>query len=66
MTDPQFHKAVSFYVFKLPFLSFLVDWTLVALLVILIITSIGHYLNGGLGSRAPLLGSTRASRRTYR
>ncbi len=31
-TDPQFHKAVGFYVFKLPFLSFLVDWTLVALL----------------------------------
>ena len=39
VSDPQFHKSVSFYVFKLPFLSFLVDWTLVALLVILIITA---------------------------
>ena len=52
-TDPQFHKAVGFYVFKLPFLSFLVDWTLVALLVVLIITSIGHYLNGGLRFQGP-------------
>ena len=53
VTDPQFHKSVSFYVFKLPFLSFLVDWTLVALLVILIITGIGHYLNGGLRFQGP-------------
>jgi len=52
-TDPQFHKAVSFYVFKLPFLSFLVDWTLVALLVILIVTGIAHYLNGGLRFQGP-------------
>jgi len=51
--DPQFHKSVSFYVFKLPFLSFLVDWTLVALLVILIITAIAHYLNGGLRFQGP-------------
>ena len=51
--DPQFHKSVSFYVFKLPFLSFLVDWTLVALLVILIVTGIGHYLNGGLRFQGP-------------
>jgi len=53
VTDPQFHKSVSFYVFRLPFLSFLVDWTLVALLVILIITGIGHYLNGGLRFQGP-------------
>jgi len=52
-TDAQFHKAVGFYVFKLPFLSFLVDWTLVALLMILIITSVGHYLNGGLRFQGP-------------
>ena len=53
VTDPQFHKSVSFYVFKLPFLSFLVDWTLVALLLILIVTGIGHYLNGGLRFQGP-------------
>ena len=53
VTDPQFHKSVSFYVFKLPFLSFLVDWTLVALLVILILTGVAHYLNGGLRFQGP-------------
>ena len=52
-SDPQFHKAVGFYVFKLPFLSFLVDWTLVALLLVLIISSISHYLNGGLRFQGP-------------
>ena len=29
--DPQFHKDVSFYVFHLPFLEFLVNWFIVAL-----------------------------------
>jgi uncharacterized protein len=46
--DPLFHKDISFYVFHLPFLEFLVDWFLVALLVVLIITAIFHYLNGGI------------------
>ena len=52
-SDPQFHKAVGFYVFKLPFLSFLVDWTLVSLLLLLIVTSVSHYLNGGLRFQGP-------------
>ncbi|MHB1988248.1 MAG: UPF0182 family protein [Acidimicrobiales bacterium] len=51
--DPQFHRNVGFYVFRLPFLSFLVDWSLVALLVLLIVTTIGHYLNGSLRSGGP-------------
>jgi uncharacterized membrane protein (UPF0182 family) len=46
--DPQFGRNVGYYVFRLPFLSFLVDWSLVALLVLLIITALAHYLNGGL------------------
>jgi uncharacterized membrane protein (UPF0182 family) len=52
-SDPQFHKAIGFYVFKLPFLSFLVDWTLVSLLLLLIVTSVSHYLNGGLRFQGP-------------
>jgi len=52
-TDPQFNKPISFYVFKLPFLSFLVDWCLVALLLLLIVTAVGHYLNGGLRFQGP-------------
>ncbi len=53
LVDPQFHKPIGFYVFELPFLSFLVDWCLVALLVLLIVTAIGHYLNGGLRFQGP-------------
>ena len=47
-TDPQFHKNVAFYVFRLPFLSFLVSWAFVSLVVIAIFTVIAHYLNGGI------------------
>jgi uncharacterized membrane protein (UPF0182 family) len=47
-TDPLFHKDVGFYVFDLPFISFVVTWTLVSLFVILIVTSILHFFNGGI------------------
>ncbi|HEY5024913.1 MAG TPA: UPF0182 family protein [Acidimicrobiales bacterium] len=47
-TDPQFHKNVGFFVFKLPFLSFMVSWAFVALVVIAVFTIIAHYLNGGI------------------
>jgi uncharacterized protein len=46
--DPQFHKDVGFYVFKLPFLTFVVDWTLAILIVTLVVSAIFHYLNGGI------------------
>ena len=46
--DPQFGKDVGFYVFKLPFLNFVVDWTLAILIVTLVVTALFHYLNGGI------------------
>jgi uncharacterized membrane protein (UPF0182 family) len=46
--DALFHKDLSFYVFTLPFISFIITWTLVSLFFILIITSVFHYLNGGI------------------
>lgn len=46
--DALFHKDLSFYIFTLPFISFVVTWTLVALFVILIVTTGFHYLNGGI------------------
>jgi uncharacterized protein len=52
--DPQFHRNVAYYVFTLPFEQFLVHWALVALVVILVVTTLSHYLNGGIrmqGSR---------------
>ncbi len=53
-TDPQFHRNVSYFVMTLPFEQFLVHWALVALIVVLLVTLLSHYLNGGIrmqGSR---------------
>ena len=46
--DPQFHRDAGFYVFDLPWRSFLVSWVIVALITTVVITSILHYLNGGI------------------
>jgi uncharacterized protein len=46
--DPQFHKDVGFYIFKLPFMTFVVDWTLAILIVTLVVSAVFHYLNGGI------------------
>ena len=51
--DPQFHRDIGFYVFKLPFLQFIASWTFAALLVVLIITAVFHYLNGGIRLQTP-------------
>jgi uncharacterized membrane protein (UPF0182 family) len=48
ITDPQFHRDVSYYVFVLPFEQFLVHWALVSLVVVLLVTVLSHYLNGGI------------------
>jgi uncharacterized protein len=48
ITDPQFNKDIGFYVFKLPFLIFCVDWTLAILIVTLVVTLVFHYFNGGI------------------
>jgi len=50
--DPQFGVNDSFFVFRLPFLQFLVDWTLGSLIVVLLFTAFFHYLNGGINPRA--------------
>jgi uncharacterized membrane protein (UPF0182 family) len=46
--DPQFGRDVGYYVFTLPFQLFLVHWALAALIVILLVTLLFHYLNGGI------------------
>ena len=46
--DPQFGTDIGFYVFRLPFLSFLAGWLFAALLIVLIVTVVAHYLNGGI------------------
>jgi uncharacterized membrane protein (UPF0182 family) len=47
-TDPQFHRNISYFVFTLPFQQFVIHWTLVALVVVLLVTTLSHYLNGGI------------------
>jgi hypothetical protein len=51
--DKQFGRDVGFYVFKLPFLSFVVDWLFASLLIILIVVTVAHYLNGGIRVQPP-------------
>jgi len=46
--DPQFGKNIGFFLFKLPFLEFVVQWAFVSLVVIAVLTVIAHYLNGGI------------------
>ena len=46
--DPQFGRDVGFYVFRLPFLSFLVNWFFAALVVVVLVSAVAHYVNGGI------------------
>ncbi|MEJ7765229.1 MAG: UPF0182 family protein [Acidimicrobiales bacterium] len=46
--DPQFGRDISFYVFDLPFRTFVVSWLLFALILTTLVTSAFHYLNGGI------------------
>ncbi|MDH3708227.1 MAG: UPF0182 family protein, partial [Acidimicrobiia bacterium] len=46
--DPQFGRDIGFYVFQLPFLSYVVSWLFAAVIIVLIITAVAHYLNGGI------------------
>ncbi len=51
--DPQFNQDIGFYVFRLPFLTFLFDWLFAGLIIVLIVTAIAHYLNGGIRLQTP-------------
>ncbi len=53
INDPQFGKDIGFYVFRLPFLTFVFDWLFAALIIILIVTAVAHYLNGGIRLQSP-------------
>ncbi|MEW6471899.1 MAG: UPF0182 family protein [Actinomycetota bacterium] len=52
--DPQFGADVGFYVFTLPFLRFVFEWTFAALVIVLLVTAVAHYLNGGIRVQGPL------------
>jgi len=52
--DPQFGADIGFYVFTLPFLRYVFEWTFAALVIVLLVTSVAHYLNGGIRVQGPL------------
>jgi uncharacterized protein len=52
--DPQFHRDVGFYVFQLPFIHFILDWLFAGLVIVLLVTAVAHYLNGGIRFQSPL------------
>ena len=54
ISDDQFGADVGFYVFQLPFLSFLLNWLFAAVIVALIITAAAHILNGGVVFVSPV------------
>jgi hypothetical protein len=53
LEDPLFGRDAGFYVFALPFLSFVVDWLFAALVLTIIVVAVAHYLNGGIRASVP-------------
>jgi uncharacterized membrane protein (UPF0182 family) len=51
--DPQFHKDIGFYIFQLPFLKFVSEWLFGGLVIVLLVTALAHYLNGGIRFQTP-------------
>lgn len=51
--DPHFGRDIGFFVFRLPFLTYVVDWLFTAALIVLVITAAFHYLNGGIRIQTP-------------
>ena len=59
VADPIFHRDVSFYIFKLPFLEYVWQWLYLTLFAVLIFAAAVHYLDkairvlGGIPAFAP-------------
>ncbi|MYH00426.1 MAG: UPF0182 family protein [Acidimicrobiaceae bacterium] len=53
VVDPLFDTDIGFYVFRLPFLTFLVNWLFAAFMIILVVIGIAHYINGGIRGQVP-------------
>ncbi|MEI7547324.1 MAG: UPF0182 family protein, partial [Actinomycetota bacterium] len=48
ISDPKFGNDVGFYMFKLPFVTFVLDWLFIATLLITILVVFTHVLSGGI------------------
>ena len=51
--DPQFGMDIGFYLFRLPFLSYVVDWAFASVVIVAVVTAVAHYLNGGIRVSGP-------------
>lgn len=60
--DPQFGVDVGFYVFRLPFLTYVVDWAFAAVVLIAILSAVIHFLNGAVRLQSPKERVTRGAR----
>jgi uncharacterized membrane protein (UPF0182 family) len=59
VTDPLFHRDVSYYAFTYPFQRFLLGFLLSAVVLSLVVTTITHYLFGGIRIQSPRHGDVR-------
>lgn len=48
IADAQFNTDVGFYMFQLPFLESVVSWAFGALIMVVLITLVSHFLNGSI------------------
>lgn len=53
ITDAQFGNDVGFYVFRLPFITFAIDWLFATLVFITLLVVLTHVLNGGVLFQPP-------------
>ncbi|MEO7370269.1 MAG: UPF0182 family protein, partial [Ilumatobacteraceae bacterium] len=53
IADAQFHQDVAFYMFRLPFIAFVLDWLFAALVFITLLVIATHVLSGGIIIQPP-------------
>jgi len=53
ISDPQFGHDIGFYIFRLPFITFALDWFYAALVFVLLLVLLTHILNGGVVIQPP-------------
>lgn len=53
VNDPHFGNDVGFYLFKLPFITFVLDWLFIAMVFITLLVIATHVLSGGIVLQPP-------------
>ena len=53
INDPHFGNDVGFYMFKLPFVTFVIDWLFIAVAIVTVLVVATHVLSGGILLQPP-------------